>query len=401
MNSLFDPDQTQSYDRRFLLLASFLCLITLFAILRIFTSKPNNQDLQTANHATELNASQELESESIVPEEQTETYVTMRSVGDILLHDWVYWEGQTETGYTFDYMLDPVRSYVQNADLTTANMETLVAGNEMGVSSYPLFNVPDQILDTLVGCGVDIVNNATNHSMDFGPMGVKYSIENIRERGLQYVGAYESWEDYNNLRILDVKGIKFGFLSYTYGTNGNPIPEDRPFLTTLLDRELIPLEIERMKQYADVVIVNYHFGEDSQLPVESELDWTQLAIDAGANFVLGGHSHIMQPMKQFNDHQAVWYSHGNFLSGQIQPYEKVGGIGEVTFKKDREGKITIDGMRMMPTFNLNPQDYGSYLVVPLAQASDYGIWNAPDLEAEVYDRFNQFDSQIKVVPYLD
>ena len=84
--------------------------------------------------------------------------VTIRSIGDILLHDGVYYNGQQGDGtYNFDFMLEPVAPYLKNADITTANMETIVAGHQLGLSTYPQFNAPEEIVDTLLNVGVDIV----------------------------------------------------------------------------------------------------------------------------------------------------------------------------------------------------------------------------------------------------
>ena len=137
------------------------------------------------------------------------------------------------------------------------------------------------------------------------------------------------------------------------------------------------------------------------LPVQSQLDLTDLCIKAGANYVLGGHPHIMQPFKRFGDSQVAWYSHGNFLSGQIKPYEKVGGIGEVTFKKQEDGSITVEDVRVMPTYNFGYPEWNSYLVVPLAQAQERGLYNGDEMLNEVKQRFTEYDSSVKVVDYLD
>lgn len=105
------------------------------------------------------------EPEVVVEEEST---VTIRSIGDILVHSDVYTTARTDTGFDFSRMFEPVSEYMQDADITTANMEVPVAGEEFGLSGYPQFNAPPEIIDALAGAGVDIVNNATNHSMDRG-----------------------------------------------------------------------------------------------------------------------------------------------------------------------------------------------------------------------------------------
>ncbi len=379
-------------------------LLVLIAGIFIFLTACGSNQSAIEDSLQEIELSEEVTEEETTAEPEVsgagET-VTIRSIGDILLHNSVYQTGQTEDGYSFDFMFEEVWDYIGNADITTANMETIVAGSQLGVSSYPSFNAPEEIVDTLNNLGVDIVSNATNHTVDFGAEGAHASLDTLQEKGMEYVGSYDSWEDYNRLRIIEVNGIKVGFLSYTYGTNGIPVPEDEPYLVTLIDRQLIPLEIERLNEHCDISVVMIHYGEDAHYPVDEQIELTNLMLDAGVNFVLGGHSHIMQPMEQINDSQGVWYSHGNFLSGQYQPYEKAGGIGEFVFKKHEDGSVTLESMRVMPTYNIGWPEYNTYEVVPLADAAEQGLAYASDMYYEITERLDDYSKAVEVVDYLD
>lgn len=379
-------------------------LLVLITSIFIFLTACGSNQSAIEDSLQEIELSEEVTKEETTAEPEVpgagET-VTIRSIGDILLHNSVYQTGQTEDGYYFDFMFEEVWDYIGNADITTANMETIVAGSQLGVSSYPSFNAPEEIVDTLNNLGVDIVSNATNHTVDFGAEGAHASLDTLQEKGMEYVGSYDSWEDYNRLRIIEVNGIKVGFLSYTYGTNGIPVPEDEPYLVTLIDRQLIPLEIERLNEHCDISVVMIHYGEDAHYPVDEQIELTNLMLDAGVNFVLGGHSHIMQPMEQINDSQGVWYSHGNFLSGQYQPYEKAGGIGEFVFKKHEDGSVTLESMRVMPTYNIGWPEYNTYEVVPLVDAAEQGLAYASDMYYEITERLDDYSKAVEVVDYLD
>lgn len=383
----------------FLIASLFLVLTACGSTQETSFESLNEVELSEASLQEEEETEAEPEPEPIPGAGNT---VTIRSIGDILLHNSVYQTGQAADGsYNFDFMFEPVWDYIGNADITTANMETIVAGSVLGVSSYPAFNAPEEIVDTLNNLGVDIVSNATNHTVDFGAEGAHASIDTLQEKGMEYVGSYDSWEDYNRPRIIEANGIKVGFLSYTYGTNGIPVPEDEPYLVTLIDRELIPLEIQRLNELCDISVVMIHYGEDAHYPVEEQIELTDLMLEAGVNFVLGGHSHIMQPMEQVNNSQGVWYSHGNFLSGQYQPYEKAGGIGEFTFKKHEDGSVTLESMKVMPTYNIGWPEYGTYEVLPLADAADAGLAYANDLYIEITERLDDYSAPVQVLDYLD
>lgn len=339
---------------------------------------------------------------SVVSAENNQTeQITIRSIGDILIHDYVYNAAATEDGYQFDSMLDPIKKYLENADITTANLEVLAGGDDLPLSTYPRFNAPSQIIDALKDAGVDIVNNATNHTLDLGSEGVHASIQALKNRQMMYVGSYESWDDYNSLRIIEAKGIKVGFLSYAHDANGNILPANEEYLLSLIDPELYPLEIERLNKEADLSVVMFHMGEEYEyLPTDDQLKTFRLARDAGANFVLGGHPHVLQPFIYYNETQAGIFSHGNFLSGQVDTENKIGGIIEYSFTVNKENKqVKLDKLRLMPTYNLGED--GGFQVVPLAQADEYGLTNNQELFDDLAYRSATFTNKVEVVEYLD
>ena len=309
----------------------------------------------------------------VVEEEST---VTIRSIGDILVHSDVYTTARTDTGFDFSGMFDPVRAYMQDADITTANMEVPVAGEEFGLSGYPQFNAPPEILDALKDSGVDIVNNATNHSMDRGGGGVVASTGNTRERGMLYTGSYASEQDKSVPRIIEANGITVGFLGFTYGTNGLPVEQEH--FASLIDDTLAD-QVAALDSQVDVAVVMLHMGDEyAPLPNEFQEETAATALDAGADLVLGGHPHVVEPFAG-----PVWYSHGNFLHGQWEEPTKVGGIGEFTFS----------GARFMPTYTVGPPISYDHHVIPLVEAADY--LDVHKWMADLRERLN-----VEVVDYL-
>ena len=309
----------------------------------------------------------------VVEEQST---VTIRSIGDILVHSDVYTTARTDTGFDFSRMFEPVRAFVQDADITTANMEVPVAGEEFGLSGYPQFNAPPEIIDALKDSGVDIVNNATNHSMDRGDGGVVASTGNMRERGMLYTGSYASEQDKSVPRIIEANGITVGFLGFTYGTNGLPVEQEH--FASLIDDTLAD-QVAALDSQVDVAVVMLHMGEEyAPLPNEFQEETAKVALDAGADLVLGGHPHVVEPFAG-----PVWYSHGNFLHGQWEEPTKVGGIGEFTFS----------GARFMPTYTVGPPISYDHHVIPLVEAADY--LDVHKWMADLRERLN-----VEVVDYL-
>lgn len=336
-----------------------------------------------------------------------EASVTIRSVGDMLIHNEVYFAAATPGGpqpYDFAPMLDPVAPYLRNADITTANMEVPVAGEAFELSGYPMFNSPPQVIDALKGAGVDIVNNATNHSMDRGLAGLKASISNMRDRGMMYVGSFDSPADRNAPRVIEANGLKVGFLAYTYGTNGIPVPEGEEYAVNLIDQDLMRADIAALKPNVDILIVIMHAGEEYEtLPSQYQIDTADAARQAGADFILGGHPHVLEPFARYDGPDpglGVWWSHGNFLHGQYEDKTKLGGIGEYTITRHKGGELTLDSIRFMPTYTVGRPYTSEFKVIPLADARPLGFIDVDQARADIVQVMNTY-TDVEVVDYLD
>lgn len=129
--------------------------------------------------------------------------ITLSAVGDILIHDRVYEAAETEDGYDFEPMLKDMKPYMEDATITFANQETMIGGEELGLSGYPAFNSPVEIGEELKDSGVDIVSIANNHSLDRGEEAIQESIKHWKDIGMTYTGAYKDKEDASDIRVLE------------------------------------------------------------------------------------------------------------------------------------------------------------------------------------------------------
>src|SRR5690606_16862438 len=184
--------------------------------------------------------------------------------------------------FHFDDMFQAVKPYLEKPDITFANQESMIGGKELGLSTYPTFNSPFEIGDTLKRVGVDVVSMANNHTLDRGEKAILNAIQHWNKIGMLYVGAYASEEDKAKIRTIEKNGITFSFLAYTYGTNGIPVPKDKPYLVNLIDKEKIEADIQQAKELSDVVVVSLHFGNEyERMPNESQKELAQFIADAG------------------------------------------------------------------------------------------------------------------------
>lgn len=289
--------------------------------------------------------------------------VTIGATGDILLHKRLYDKAIKEdgSGYDFTDMLAEARNLFKKEHLIIVNQESIIAGEEIGLSDFPRFNSPVEIGYQLKDLNVDIVNIANNHVLDHGEKGLLKSIENWEKIGLPYVGAYKSVEDQETLRIFHKNGLKICFLSYTMSTGLGKRPKGKTYLCNEY-KDISPKWLReiinriRWNFLADVIVVSIHFGKEyHMLPTSSQLEIANDIADAGADIIIGHHPHVLQPPAFLTDSRGrdvfVAYSLGNFFSGQIGLYRQIGAYMTIEVEK----KLQSNGSLLKiynPTFKL-------------------------------------------------
>lgn len=289
-----------------------------------------------------------------IPEFSQVRTVSLSAVGDILLHSTVYNAAKTPDGYDFGPMFEKVKPYMEQSDITVANSESIIGGSGIGLSTYPSFNSPFEIGDTLKDVGVDVVAMANNHTLDRGIPAIENAINYWDGIGMERTGSYLSAEEREQITLMTANDITFSFLSYTYGTNGVPTPAGKEYLVNRIDKDLIKKDLQRAREQSEVVVLNLHFGDEYQpMPNESQIDLANFAAENGADIILGHHPHVLQPPAwiETSDGRRVFviYSLGNFLSGQNEIPRQIGTIMTINVEK-KVGPATSEIVLKDPSF---------------------------------------------------
>ncbi len=329
---------------------------------------------------------------------------TMVAVGDILLHDTVFNDFRLE-GDSFDFssLLENVKSYIEPADFAFANQETNIGGAELGLSTYPNFNSPYEIVRDLVNIGFNMFSRANNHTLDKGEEGILAAQQYWETlKNVISVGSTDSQSKRDSIAVLEIKGIKVALLAYSYGFNGYQVPEDKPYLANEFSYEQAKHDIEAAKQVADVIMVSMHWGNEYQsMPTETQLEQAQWLSDQGVHVILGHHPHVLQPFDRLiganGNETLVAYSLGNFISGQVGLERQTGGIMKFGIKKTTIGdetKIEISQPQFMPTYNYAEDRYVNYRLIPLIESSEKDYFETVKTLMETYS------SHVEVVDYI-
>lgn len=260
-------------------------------------------------------------------------------VGDALLHGAVYKQAETNGSYDFSGMVEVLSDIVANYDLAFYNQETILGGTELGLSTYPQFNSPQEFGDAMMDLGFNLVSLANNHTMDRGQKALAASHEYWAAQKALTAGSYASFEERNTVDVREVNGISYTLLSYTYGTNGIPVPEGKEYLCNVYTEEMLKEDIASARELVDVLIVSMHWGtEYTHTPTQTQKNLAQLLADLDVDLVIGHHPHVIQPVQWIGD-TLVYYSLGNLISAQDGTPRLIGMMGAV----DIEKKITKAG----------------------------------------------------------
>lgn len=354
----------------FAFLLFVLCLVCLFFLEKdinsIKNSEKNNNTLEKDKFPKEYSAK-----------------VIM--VGDALIHASVYSDAlKSNDSYNFKPMLQYIKPIVPKYDLKYYNQETILGGKELGYSTYPQFNSPNEVGDAFLDAGFNLVSLANNHTMDKGEAGVLNSVNYWKsKKNVVYSGQWSSWEDRDQVHVYDINGISYTFFSYTVWTNGLETPIGKEYLNNVYSDEKAASDIAKVRDLVDVVIVAMHWGTEYSLDVSSmQENIANYLSSLGVNLIIGTHPHVVEPVEYINDGKTfVIYSLGNFISAQVGMDRLTGLMMEVTIKKtvnaDESIVISIEEPKAELTYTYT-DNYTKFRIYPYSKLDNTLLPNYMD-----------------------
>jgi len=301
--------------------------------------------------------------------------VSFVAVGDNLFHDSVLRSSYNEETKEYDFfpIYTEIKKIVSKADLAFINQETVMAGERFGYSGYPAFNSPQSLALAHADTGFDIINIANNHTMDKGASGIISTLDFLDTiPQFTVIGARKEGK---SARIITRNNISLGFLSYTYGLNGNVLPKDNPNLVSLIDKDKIKEEIEELRPLCDFLIVSMHWGEEYKLePGKDQTDMAHFLAEENVDLIIGHHPHVLQRADKLHRPDGketyVFYSLGNFVSHQRERERIIGGMMFLTFVKSAKGETSIEDFGMIPLITHYNQSFNNTKIYPLYEYTE-------------------------------
>ncbi len=279
--------------------------------------------------------------------------LTISSIGDCTLGTDVNFARSTSLNAFYDihgpdYFFQNVRSILENDDLTIVNMEgTLTESNQRQNKTYA-FKGPAEYAAILSGSSVEAANLANNHSKDYGDQSYTDTINALEEAGIPTFG-------FDRVKLLDIKGVKVGL------TGIYELAEH------MEKKNQVKENISALKEAgAQLIIVNFHWGAEREYtPNDTQKALAHLAVDEGADLVIGHHPHVLQGIEKYKD-KYIAYSLGNFcFGGNSNPSDKDTIIFQQTFTIQDGIVAKDDQINIIPCSISSISGYNDYCPTPL------------------------------------
>ncbi len=260
--------------------------------------------------------------------------------GDVMLSRQVNSRMAKYEDYTWPFI--KIANFLGSADLSIINLESpFVLANDYFVPTGSfMFKADPKALEGLILAGIDLVSLANNHTLNQGRKGLNENFEILKEKGIKYIGAGRNELEAYQAEIFEINNKKFAFLAYAYPSDNSVAKEDSAGIATM-DIDRMVKDVSQLKEEGNIVIVNMHAGIEYTI----EPNWQQeyfahAAIEAGAEAVIGHHSHWPQIIEFYQD-KPIIYSLGNLVFDQMWSPETRQGLLAKMFWRDGWERIEI------------------------------------------------------------
>ncbi len=244
---------------------------------------------------------------------------TIAAAGDMMLSRRVATTSINQGDYRYPFLR--VAPLLRRATLAMANLEGPLSDRGQQLN---MFRGDPRFLEGIQYAGIDLVSLANNHIMDYGTVAFLDTLERLTAAGVMYVGAGTNLAKARQGRLLNLGGVKVGFLAYTElgpGFTYTRAPQhwaatpELPGVTPARP-DYLSEDIARLKTQADLVVVSIHWGQEyAHYPTAKQQYLGKIALAAGADLVLGHHPHVIQGLA-VTEEGIIAYSLGNFIFDQ-------------------------------------------------------------------------------------
>ena len=417
-----------NYKERLNSRTSFLVSVAVLIVLcLIFNQMDYTMIRQPAAQAKKAADLQKQKEEEAAATTQEVTTATVLAVGDNLVQPSLLASGQSETGaWNYDSVYANLKSDIQAADIAMVNQETPFTTDHSAVSGTAPYATPTEIGDALVNAGFNVVTSATALIDDNGSSMINETLNywETSHPDVTLVGIHKSQTSTNTAKIVEINGIKIAFLDYTFPAYGSQSgisdnsadttgssassgstatsSSSKGSMIDTFNTADVAAAIKQAKSSADCVIFSANWGKTEEpMPTEYEKEWANFLMEQGVDVVIGTNPNVLQPYGYLTDdsghNMLIYYSLGNFVTGQETLKQLLGGMAAFTIQKTVEGdqtSIQIQDATLTPLVMHYSYDTPEYAPYKLDDYTD-ALASAHSVRQSIGDEFSLENLQTK------
>lgn len=246
----------------------------------------------------------------------TGNYSPTMKIKEILLEEyggsWQLPGNEMDSFKNPDIPFKEIGSFFKQSDIGYINLETPLCNDGRHIGAF--CSSPEHI-QALRENNIKVVSIANNHSFDAGERGFIETINILRENNIRYIGGGHNIEEARRGEIIEVKGVKVGFLGYTSICNSffmSIVKNNQPGILPLFE-PIVLNDIRSLKKECDFLIVAPHFDIENLSKVhKNSIDIAHKMVDCGADLIIGSHAHVPKPIEIYNG-KLIIYCLGNLI----------------------------------------------------------------------------------------
>lgn len=417
-----------NYKERLNSRTSFLVSIAVLVVLcLVFNQMDYTMIRQPAAQAKKAADLQKQKEEEAAATTQEVTTATVLAVGDNLVQPSLLASGQSETGaWNYDSVYANLKSDIQAADIAMVNQETPFTTDHSAVSGTAPYATPTEVGDALVNAGFNVVTSATALIDDNGSSMINETLNywETSHPDVTLVGIHKSQTSTNTAKIVEINGIKIAFLDYTFPAYGSQSgisdnsadttgssassgstatsSSSKGSMIDTFNTADVAAAIKQAKSSADCVIFSANWGKTEEpMPTEYEKEWANFLMEQGVDVVIGTNPNVLQPYGYLTDdsghNMLIYYSLGNFVTGQETLKQLLGGMAAFTIQKTVDGdqtSIQIQDATLTPLVMHYSYDTLEYAPYKLDDYTD-ALASAHSVRQSIGDEFSLENLQTK------
>jgi poly-gamma-glutamate synthesis protein (capsule biosynthesis protein) len=303
--------------RRVLLVGAAIAVLVVSAVGAVALTRSDGSKVQAKPRAPKVTT-------TTLPPTTTTTRDPRRGLGvpvTIAFAGDVHFEGpiRTKLAENPSGMFAPIAPVLSIADLAIVNFESAITEQNTPIPKEFNFKSPASSLVALQAAGVDLVNQANNHSVDFGPQGLADTLAAKATSPIPVIGVGANAGEAYTPFFTEIRGQRIAIFGAT-----DVMGEDHVASWTATDTQpgiastkyeaeaRMIAAIQYVRPVVDTVVVYLHWGvERVGCPSERQKALARSLVDAGADIVVGSHAHVLEGAGRLGT-AFVGYGLGNF-----------------------------------------------------------------------------------------